>query len=531
MSGGAPQDPSVADVSLRQRLKQFNGFLAFLLVFSGFCAFNYGYDVGTFGGVQGLPSFTRKFGECDEDGVCALPGWLSSVMTATPFLGKALGCIATGWIAERFGRKAAFYLLCVVSIVGVTLQTTSVTSRVQFTLGRIITYGQTGIAIVLVPIYQAETTPRELRGMFASTIQLMIVFGQVVSSLVTYGTKGIPGTAGWRIPIGLQLVSPGILLLLLTFVPESPRWLLDRQRDDEAFNSLRKLRKYSSNEGIHLEIESLKYAYAHEDKGTWVEVFDKTNRVRTIIAVVAMFGQQITGQAFPSQYGVIFYQSQGFGQKAFLYNVIGNLVSLVACFLTWGYVDQVGRRPLLMFGGFFMGVWLFVLGGLGTMKTEDFTPTTSNLLVASLQLFSVFYNLSWAPISYVVVSEAATLRLKEKTNLLASVFSVLTTFVVSFTTPYLINAKYANLGGKVGFIYGSFNFAMVVATFFVIPEMKGRTLEEIDQLFASGVLLRKFGGVKTRTAQELYESEIDKKADTQEDTPNVVISVRTAEVA
>ncbi|KAI1178404.1 general substrate transporter [Nemania sp. FL0916] len=531
MAGGAPQDPSVADMSLRQRLKHLNGFLAFLLVFSGFCAFNYGYDVGTFGGVQGLHSFASKFGECDKKGVCALPGWLSSVMTATPFLGKALGCIGAGWVAERFGRKATFYLLCIVSLIGVTLQTASETSRAQFTLGRIITYGQTGIAIVLVPIYQAETTPRELRGMFASTIQLMIIFGQVVSSLVTYGTKGIPSSAGWRIPIGLQLVSPVILLLLLTLVPESPRWLLDRQRDEDAFNSLRKLRKNASTEDIHLEIESLKYAGIHEDKGTWAEVFDKNNKIRTTIAIVAMFGQQITGQAFPSQYGVIFYQSQGFGDKSFLYNVIGSIVSLVACFLTWGYVDQVGRRPLLMVGGFFMGVWLFVLGGLGTMKTGDFTPATSNLLVASLQLFNVFYNLSWAPISYVVVSEAATLRLKGRTNLLASVISVLTTFVVSFTTPYLINAKYANLGGKVGFIYGSFNFAMVIATFFLIPEMKGRTLEEIDQLFASGVPLRKFGGVKTRTAQELYETAIDKKADNQEDAPAGTIGARTAETA
>ena len=122
--------------------------------------------------------------------------------------------------------------------------------------------------------------------MFASTIQLMIVFGQVVSSLVTYGTKSIPSTAGWRIPIGLQLVSPGGRPLSLAVVPESPRWLLDRQHDDEAFKSLRKLRKNCSDEDIHLEIESLKYTYAHEDKGTWAEVFDKTNRVCHILHIV-----------------------------------------------------------------------------------------------------------------------------------------------------------------------------------------------------------------------------------------------------
>lgn len=99
--------------------------------------------------------------------------------------------------------------------------------------------------------------------------------------------------------------------------------------------------------------------------------------------------------------------------------------------------------------------------------------------------------------AYIVVSETAALRVREKTNLLACVVSVLTTFVTSFTVPYLINARYANLGGKVGFIYGSLNVMMVVLTYFFIPELKGRTLEEVDQLFASGAPLRKFRAMKT----------------------------------
>lgn len=103
-----------------------------------------------------------------------------------------------------------------------------------------------------------------------------------------------------------------------------------------------------------------------------------------------------------------------------------------------------------------------------------------------------------------MVSETAAQSVREKTNLVACVISVLTTFVTSFTCPYLIGAKYANLGGKVGFIYGSFTIIMVVATWFFIPELKNRTLEEVDQLFASGVPLRKFASVKTKTAEELY---------------------------
>lgn len=103
--------------------------------------------------------------------------------------------------------------------------------------------------------------------------------------------------------------------------------------------------------------------------------------------------------------------------------------------------------------------------------------------------------------SYVVLSEASASRVKEKTSQLAIVISVLTTFVTSFTIPYLINAPYANLGGKVGFVYGSICWASVVVAYFCIPELKGRSLEEVDQLFASGASLRKFRKIETRPVE------------------------------
>lgn len=127
--------------------------------------------------------------------------------------------------------------------------------------------------------------------------------------------------------------------------------------------------------------------------------------------------------------------------------------------------------------------------------------------VASFILFACSYNLSWAPVSYVVVSEAASTRVKEKTNLFASVISIITTFVTSFTIPYLLNAPYAALGAKVGFIYGSINWVMVGVAYFFIPEMKGRSLEEVDELFASGESLRNFSKAKvTPTATYIEDT-------------------------
>ncbi|KAG8349680.1 hypothetical protein FVEN_g13088 [Fusarium venenatum] len=184
-----------------------------------------------------------------------------------------------------------------------------------------------------------------------------------------------------------------------------------------------------------------------------------------MVAILAMFEQQITGQAFASQYSVIFYLSQGFGHRSFLFSVINSFLGLICLLITSYTVDMVNRRLLLLTEGTGMAIFLFV--------------------VASFMLFSASYALSWAPISYVIVSEAASSHIKEKTHLLASLISVLTTFVTSFTLPYLLSKPYAALGAK----------------------LKGRSLEEVDQLFASGQPLHKLGSLKTRTAEEAFSTD------------------------
>lgn len=275
-----------------------------------------------------------------------MPGYLSSVMTATPFFGKLLGAIACGPICERWGRRAALATLAGISIVGVVLQT-SATTAAQFTIGRIVNFAMTGFCIIVVPVYQAECTPPPLRGLTTSVIQMMIILGQLVASLVNLGTKSIPSDTSWRIPVGLQLVMPVILLALWPLVPESPRWLLARNREDDAKQSLGALHSRSSEEDLALALQHLRESLADTQKGPWSEVFDGSNRIRTLIAVVAMFGQQITGQAFVSQYAAVFYQRNGFAKQALLFTMLSNVTGLAGTILTWTVVDGFGRRYLV----------------------------------------------------------------------------------------------------------------------------------------------------------------------------------------
>lgn len=269
-------------------------------------------------------------------------------MTSTPFFGKLVGAITCGSVSERWGRKMAIFILACISLVGVTLQTAAF-SAAQFTVGRVVNFAMTGFCIVVVPIYQAECSPKELRGLMNSTIQMVIIFGQTVASLVNLGTKGIPSDASWRIPVGLQFVVPVILLALLPFIPESPRWLLSKDRPDEAFESLQRLRGKLTENDIRVEMAEIQADQANASKGSWSEVFDSHNRLRTIIAIIAMFGQQITGQAFVNQYSAIFYQQNGFVKQAFLFTVLANVAGVIGTAGTWFVVDSFGRRWVNLF--------------------------------------------------------------------------------------------------------------------------------------------------------------------------------------
>ena len=454
-----------------------------------------------------MQPFAHQFGVLGANGKYALAAPVASAANATPYLAKMIGTLICGPLMEKFGRKAAIFSIAIISFVGVILQI-STTSIAQYIVGRCICYTATGFTIVVVPAYQSECAPAELRGAIASTLMLALVTGQVLGSAVTFGTSKLTDRACWLIPTGVQFIIPLLMLIGLLFMPESPRWLLAKGRKERALTSLVKLRRRGiPQEDIEKELELLSLSDATHGKGKWIELFQGVNRRRTIIAVGAMFGAQITGQSFVGQYGVVFYQSQNITKPSpFLLGLIQNLGGLVAIFLESVFVDSFGRRPLFLFGSLAMGFWMYMVAGFGVLPNPS--TVEKNVMVASLQMFNISNLVSWAPLNYITMGETPTGRLREKTATLASSISVIGTFLVSFTLPYLLSAPYANLGAKVGWIYGSICVASFFFALFVIPEQKNRSLEELDELYECRVSTWKFKSYKTTgIGREILEME------------------------
>ncbi|TDZ30280.1 MFS transporter fmqE [Colletotrichum spinosum] len=503
-------------------LRHFNRTLAAAFTVVAISTFNYGFDNAGYSTTQAMDAFQRQFG--DEDpatGKWKIPtGWLS-LFNSLNYIGFAAGVVIGSFVSARWGRRWCMFSMSAWAVIPATIALTSST-REQIMAARILNYIYVGMELAVVPVYQSEIVPSEIRGFAVGSYQFSLMFGTLIVNSVCRGTSTLEGNASWRIPMGLFYVIPVIVMCLIWFIPESPRWLLTQDRVEEAQVALKKLRHGTITDAeIDEQFAALQYALKQEvEQGNYMELFKGVNLKRTAVVMTMNFLQQATGQAFASTYGAIFIKDIG-TVNPFTMTIVNAIVNLVMVFIGLYLNDRVGRRPLLMVGAVWQFAAIVTMGSLGTIADPSFAVKTG--VVAMLTIFAAGYVFAWAPLNYVVTTEIPALRLRDASQRTASMVNVLANFLVNFSIPYLLYTPGAGLGSKVGFIFAGILVLAFAFTWSCVPECKGKSLEQIDRMFNDGVPLRKFGNYKP---EDMFQASTD---DTEK--AGVIVTARHEEKA
>ncbi|KIX06960.1 uncharacterized protein Z518_04936 [Rhinocladiella mackenziei CBS 650.93] len=466
--------------------------------------FNFGFDQQGFAATQAMDAFDRQFGKYNsKKGTYELPTVWLSLFNGLNYIGFGGGIIIGSFVSKHFGRRMCMFTMSCWAIVAATIIITS-KNRDQILAARVLNYIYIGMELSVVPIFQSEITPQKARGFVVGTYQISLVVSLVINS-VARGTGSMENNAAWRIPFGLFYIIPSCVAACIWFVPESPRWLIMKDRPEQAMQTLRKLRrgKFSDDE-IAAEFQMILAGINQEhEKGTFVDMFRGVNLKRTFIVLGCNFFLQSTGSIFVSVYGAIFVKSLG-TINPFTITCTTAAVNFWVGILAMALVDKLGRRIMLLIGASIQCAALMIMGALGTVHNPGHDIKSG--IIAMMIIFASGYSLGWAPIVHTLSAELPSSKLRDMTYRTASVLNICTQFAVSFSIPYLLNAPYANLGSKVGFIFGSMALISIVFAFFCVPECRGRSLEEIDLLFESGTRMRDFVTAKVDLQADAREN-------------------------
>ncbi|KIW18021.1 hypothetical protein PV08_02308 [Exophiala spinifera] len=457
-------------------------------------SFNYGFDVQAMAAAQAMNSFDAQFGiYAKKTHKWKLQPYFLSLLNSCHAPAQIAGVYVGSVISNRYGRRMCVFVMSIYALFSSAIIFSSHT-KAQILAGRTIHYCYLGMELAVVPTTLAELSPPRFRSSMVGLYWLSIKLGGLIISVIANRTSQVNTNWAWRIPFSLFFIVPTIVASLIWFLPESPRWLVLRDRHDEAAKSLRRLRKPETSDAqLMAELDELETAVAQQPhKGKFMEVFRGTHLRRTMIACMVNFFQQASGQSFSSQYGTLFVKGLG-GVDPFTINMVNNAMNVIGIVICLLLSDRFGRRPMIHISGVLQVGALLTMGALGVHAHPRLSERRG--IVAMLLVFSFGYSVGWAPLTYLIAAEVPSPQLREHTLRLAYTIKLVTEWTVSFTYPYLEDDQYAGLGSKLGFIYGSFAALAVICGYFFVPETRDLALEEIDWQFSNDVPTRKIRSI------------------------------------
>ncbi|HWQ53936.1 MAG TPA: sugar porter family MFS transporter [Bryobacteraceae bacterium] len=400
---------------------------------------------------------------------------LSEVQTEWAASALLVGCVAgasiAGTLSDRFGRRRILILaalLFAASSLGAALPR----NLVEFAVARFIGGVAIGVASVLAPLYIAEVAPPSIRGRLVSLNQMAIVSGILLAYMVNWLLAGL-GPASWRWMFASAAVPSFLFFFALLFVPESPRWLTQRNRSEEALGILSRV---GGQEHAKAELRQIEQAIA-EETGTLAELFQPGLRKPLIIAVVLAVLQQVTGINTVLFYGsIIFKEHAGNAENVAIgANVLVGLVNFLATIVALWIIDKVGRKTLLIVSAGGMALSEIALGAAFLME-----PAPAGLILGIILACAAFFAVGLGPAVWVLMAELFPTRIRGRAMSIATI--TLWVACVALTATFLSLTRAITATGAF-WLYSVMCITTVIFVWRVTPETKGKTLEEIERLW------------------------------------------------
>jgi sugar porter (SP) family MFS transporter len=423
----------------------------------------FGYDLGVISGV--LPFITK---------VWHLDGFDKGVVTASLSVGAIFGAAFSARTNDRLGRRRTIMVAAVIVIIG-TLAATFSPSFSLLIISRFIIGLGIGLSSSTVPVYLSELAPARLRGAMGALNQIFIVLGILIAFLVDYW---LGPTSNWRAMLAGAIIPAVILLAGLVSLPETPRWLLKNGREEEAREVL--VSSHGGSDDVDAELDTIREVIRMdtEEKGRIRDLFLPWVRPMLIVAMLLAIGQQFSGVNAINAYFPTMLIGLGFAtQAALLSGVLLGITKFL--FTAWVVfvVDRWGRKPLLLIGNVIMVVTL-VAAGIVVLNVHD-TGTRGVLMLVMMILYLVGYELGWGAVVWVMMSEVFPLRFRAAGMGIGSVVLWAATGIVSAVFPIISDPGSLGIGGSM-FLFAGINVVLFGLTKWLVPETKGRSLEQIE---------------------------------------------------
>ncbi|RAO69146.1 uncharacterized protein BHQ10_005158 [Talaromyces amestolkiae] len=454
-----------------------------------------GLEYTFLGALVGVQAFCRTMGSYDEgSGSYAVAASTLSLWAGLFGLMQFSGQLFAGWFADRYGRSKCIYLMIFNTYIGVMTEILS-QNKNDYTGAKILMGVATGMMQVAIPTYVAEITPREIRGITIGLFSFNCTF-------VTWGSNKAWGAdaldnRGWRVPLYVGLAAPTVsLVAMLLMMPESPYWLVLKDRGEDAKRSLARLHPRQASTEIDKKYHELQYTVMKEVQfkeftkdATYMECLRGPNLQRTFSAMFPSTSQQLIGNQLVQSYSTYFFTIAGLS-NALLGSVIVACAGLAAGFLCFFLIEtkSIGRWTLVFWGVF--GITISMLG-IGIVDTVDHGKTSTSAgaaLVAFIALFNAATAVGPGVAGWAYAGEVGSVRLRAKTATMAVGVNAIIGTLTNIVIPFELNA----IGPKTGYMFFGVGVICLVLIYLWVPDVTGRTYAQLDELFERRIPARKF---------------------------------------